>query len=67
MVGRNVGFARSGDIPERLSEQVDPDAVLPLRVMYADIVIRYPGPPDAPVCGPHQIYGNPTLDISALP
>ena len=27
----------------------------------------YPGPPDAPVCGPHQSYGDLNLDISARP
>ena len=24
-------------------------------------------PPDAPVCGPYQSYGNPTVDVSAHP
>ena len=28
---------------------------------------QHPGSPDAPVCGPHQIYGNPTLDVPARP
>ena len=67
VVGRSGVFARSGDIPAHLYEQVEPGAVLPLRVMYGDLVRRKPGPPDAPVCGPHQNYGNPTLDVSEFP
>ena len=30
-------------------------------------VHRHPGPPDAPVCGPHQIDVDPTRDVSARP
>ena len=67
VVGRSGVFARSGDIPAHLYEQVEPGAVLPLRAMYADLVRRQPGPPDAPVCGPHQNDGNPTLDVSECP
>ena len=28
---------------------------------------RYPGPPDAPVCGPHQSDDNHNIDVSARP
>ena len=56
-----------GSPSTRLSEQVDPGAVLPLWLMYAEIVRWYPGPPDATVCGPHQSDGNVTLYISIRP
>ena len=51
----------------RLSEKVDPCAVLPLWALYSDIVRWHHGPLDAPVCGPHKSYGDPTLDLSARP
>ena len=35
--------------------------------MYDDLVLQHPVPPDAPVCGPHQIDGDPTPDVSARP
>ena len=35
--------------------------------MDANLVRRNPGPPDAPVCGPYQSYGDPTLYVSARP
>ena len=60
-------FSRSGVLPSRLSEQVEPGAFLPLQAMYADLVWRHLGSLDAPVCGPHQSDGNPDLDVSALP
>ena len=37
------------------------------RWMYAYIVSRQPGPPDAPVCGPHQSDGDPSLEVSKHP
>ena len=52
---------------ERLHEEVELVAVFPLQALEADIVRQYPGPPDAPVCGPHQSDGDPTLDVSACP
>ena len=60
-------FARSRVLPARLSEKFDPNAVLPLQAMYADLMFLHPGPPDAQVCGPHQSDGNHTLDASARP
>ena len=36
-------------------------------MLYANFVRWNPGPPYAPVCGPHQRDGNPTLDVSACP
>ena len=62
-----IGFASSGDLPARLSEQVKPVAVLPLQAMYADLVRQHPGPPDSRVCGLHQSDCNPALGVSARP
>ena len=42
--GSCAGF---GVFLARLSEQVEPGAVLPLRVMYSDLMCRHPGPQDA--------------------
>ena len=50
-----------------LPEDVDPGGVFPLQAMYTNLVRRHPGPPDAPVCGPHQSDGDPTIDVSARP
>ena len=66
-VVRGGSWAGCGVFPERLSEQVGPRAVLPLRELNDDIMCRQPRPPDALVCGPHQSDGNPTFDISARP
>ena len=51
----------------RLSEQVDPGAVLTLQAMYADLVSHHHGPLDTPVCGPHQGDVNPNFELSAFP
>ena len=48
-----------------LPKDVDPSAVFSLRAMDTNFVRRHPGPPDAPVCGPHKCDGDPTLDVSA--
>ena len=64
-VCRGWGFLWSRFIPVRLSEQVYPSAVIPLRVLYADLLRLKPGPSDASACGLHQSDGNPTLDVSA--
>ena len=52
---------------ERLPEQVESGAVFPTQALDADIVRRHPGPPDAPVCVPHQSDGGPTIDVCARP
>ena len=52
---------------KRLSKQVDPGVVLSLWELDADLVRRNPVPLDAPVCGPHQSDGNPTIGLSACP
>ena len=64
-LGRGEGFAWTWDLSARLPEEVDPGAVLPLQAMDANLVIRNPGTPDAPVCGPHQSDDDPNLDVSA--
>ena len=65
--GQGGGFAWSRDIAARLPEQIDPGAVFPLQVLDANLVHRHLGTPDAPVFGPHQSYGDPTLEVSARP
>ena len=52
---------------KRLPEQVQPDAVFPLWELNTDPMLRHPESPDAPMCGPHQSDGNPTLDVTARP
>ena len=64
-VGRGRGFDMSGDLPARIYEQVNTSAILPLRALDADLVLQHHGPPDAPVCGPHQSDGDPNIDVSA--
>ena len=59
--GSCAGF---GVFLARLSNQVDPGVIVPLQDLHDTLMYRHPGPPDAPVCGPHQSYGNPTLDVS---
>ena len=66
-LGRGEGFACTWSCTSRLPEYVDPGAIFPLRAMDAYPVRRRPGHPDAPVCGPHQCDGDPTLDVSARP
>ena len=51
----------------RLSEEVEGGNVLPLWMLHADPMRWHSGPPDAPVCGLHQINGNLTLDLYAYP
>ena len=51
----------------RLPEEVHSGAVFPLLDLDADLVCKHPGPPDAPVCGPHQSDGYPTIDVPAYP
>ena len=63
--GRGEGISCPGDLSARLPEEVDPSAVFPLQALDANHVCRHPGPPDAPVCGPHQSDGSPNLDVSA--
>ena len=65
--GWGGGFARYGYLPARLSKQFYPGAFLPLRAMCDNLVIQHPGPPDALVCGPHQSYGNISLNVSTCP
>ena len=48
----------------RLTEEVDTGAVLPLQALDANLMRRYPVPPDAPECGPHHSDGDPNLDVS---
>ena len=50
-----------------LPEEVDPRAVFPLRLLDLYPMRRHPGPPDAPVFGPHQSDSEPNLDVSARP
>ena len=54
-----------GGFPARLSEKLQPSAVLPLGALHADFLCRHPGSPDLPVCGLHQSDGNPSLAVSA--
>ena len=67
VLGRGEGFSWPGYLSARLPEEVDPGAIFPLRELDANLVLRQPGPPDAPVCGLHQSDGNPTLDVSVRP
>ena len=64
-MGRGENFSWTGDILVRLPEEVYSSAVFPLWALDANIVLRHSEPLDAPVCGPHQIYDGPTLDVSA--
>ena len=66
-LGWGGGFDWDWVPSEFLPEYVEPCAVFPLRALYDYPVRRHHGPPDAPVCGPHQIDGNSTLDVSARP
>ena len=66
-LGRGEGFSWPWDIFRQLPEEVESGAVFPLQDMYADIVRRHPGPPNAPVCGLYQIDCDLTLYISARP
>ena len=50
-----------------LPERVLPGAVFPLWALHADPMLRCPGSPDSPMCGPHQSDGNPNLDVTARP
>ena len=59
--------AEVGVFPALLSEQVEPGAILPLQAMHDDPMCHHPGPPDAPVCVPHQSDDNPTVGVSACP
>ena len=63
-LGRSEDVVWYWDILARLLEDVEPGAVFPLQALYNNIVLRHPGPPDAPVCGPHQSDGDPTLNVS---
>ena len=38
-----------------------------MRALHTGLMCRYPVPLDSPVCGLHQSYGNPTIDVSARP
>ena len=38
-----------------------------MQELHDDPMFEHPGPPDAPVCGPYQIYGSPALDVSTRP
>ena len=60
-------FTGFGGFPARLSGQVEPGTILPLRVLYSDLILRNPEPQDSPVCCPYQSDGNPTLDVSSRP
>ena len=55
------------DLLTRLPEEVYLGTVFLLQALDSNLVIRNHGPPDAPVCGPHQIDGNPIIDLSVLP
>ena len=66
-VVRGISCDGFGVSPTRLYEQVDLLAVLLLQALHADLMWCPPGPLDAPICGPHQSDGNPTIDISARP
>ena len=66
-LGRGEGFAWTWDLLVLLPEEVDPNAVFPMRALEAYVVHRQLGPPDAPVCVPQQSDGDPTLDISSRP
>ena len=64
-LGRGEGFAWAWDLLVLLPEEVDPNAVFPMRALEAYVVHRQLVPLDAPVCGPHKSDGDPTFDISA--
>ena len=66
-LGRGEGVSCIWDLLDRLPKEVDPVAVFPLHMMDANPVRWTLYPPDAPVCGPHQSDGDPTLDVSARP
>ena len=51
----------------RLLENIYSCAVLPLQAFHTDPVYRHPGPPDTPVCEPHQSDRYPTFDVYARP
>ena len=65
-LGLGKGFYWLWDISARLPEEVDLLAFFPLKVLDAYIVRQHIGPPDAPMCGPHQSDGDPTLEIYTL-
>ena len=66
-MGRGDGFYCTRDLSARLPEDVEPGAVFPLWALDANLVRWHPGPPDALLCGLHQSYGDPNLDVSARP
>ena len=66
-LGRGEGVAWLWDLLARLPEEVEPGAILPLQALDANLMHWHPGPPDAPVCGPHQSDGNRTLDVYTRP
>ena len=66
-LGWGEGFSWPGDLLTRLHEEVDTSVFFPLQALHTNLVLRHPEPPDAPVCGPHQIYVNPTIDSSERP
>ena len=66
-MGWGEGFSWPGDLLARLPEEDDPGAVFSLQGLDDNLVRRHPGPPDAPVFGPHQSEFNHTLDVSTRP
>ena len=66
-LGWGEGFDCTWFLLAHLPEEVDPRAVFPLRLLDLYPMRRHPGPPDAPVFGPHQSDSEPNLDVSARP
>ena len=66
-MGRGGGFSWPGDLLARLPKEVDPGAVFPMQALDANLVRWNSGHPDATVCGSHQGYGDPNLDVSLRP
>ena len=66
-LGRGGGFSWPRYLSARLPEEVDPGDVFTLRALDANHMRRHPGPPDAPVCGPHQSDSDPNLVVYAHP
>ena len=67
VLGRGEGLSWPGNLSTCLPEEVEPGSVFPLQELDANLVLRHPGPPDAPLCGPHQSDGDPNIDVSARP
>ena len=66
-LGQSEGIVWYYDLLAHLPEEVESGTIFPLQAMDTNLVRQNPGPLDAPVCVPHQSYGDPTIDVSARP